>query len=209
MTEWKLFLCGICMDCRCRLSDWILKKPNPRTLSIPTGFDLGTLTGDDVPGQKCACHICFMAGLFGGKLKAYLAGLTKPAAGDEGPDVRRCNSCFGKVSKEQPHRACVGTKETLLNNLKAALPLETRQQLALATLRETRELQGGGAGDSVIHLQSHRGGKKTEITFGRQKNTFGSSVSGVNKRQYDTRIDDDDDVFRSFEPYNNFKLPIL
>ena len=159
------------MDCRLRLSDRVTNKPAPRKLSITMGIELGDVNGD---GGKCTCHICFLAGLYGGKLKTYLAGLKQPA-GDPESDVRRCNTCFGAVTNAQPHKSC-GSKVSLLANLKAALPLETRQKLALETIRETQEQQGNGAGDSVIHLQSHRGGKSTEITVGRQKPTPSSSV---------------------------------
>ena len=158
-------LCGICMDCRCRLSDRILRKESPRPLFIPFGFDLGTLTGD-VPGSKCACHICFLASLYGGRLKAYQAGQSGASEGANS-DMRRCNHCFGQVTKEESHTC--GSKQALLDNLREALPLKTRQQLALETLKETEEQLCGAAGDSpAIQLQSHRGGKPTLITVGRQ-----------------------------------------
>lgn len=161
------------------------KKPNPRKLSIPVGFELGTISGDD-PGQKCECHICELASLSGGKLKTFLAGLS-PSAEFQGSEMRRCNTCFGPVTSGQAHKGC-GSKQVLLKNLKAALPLATRQQFALETLRETEELQGGGAGDSaVIHLQSHRGGKPTEVTLGRQKNAPDSVLTLPDARSMQMR----------------------
>ena len=160
------------MDCRCRLSDWILGKDSPRPLSIPYGFDLGTLTGD-VPGGKCACHICFLASLSGGRLKAYQAGQAGLAEGAS-TDMKRCNKCFGKVTKVDPHTC--GGKQVLLDNLREALPLKTRQQLALETIKETEGQLCRAAGDSpALQLQSHRGGKPTLVTVGRQPPPASSS----------------------------------
>ena len=53
---------GICVDCRLRLTDWVKGKPNPRRLLIPTGFELGRIAP---AGEKCECHICYLAQLNG------------------------------------------------------------------------------------------------------------------------------------------------
>ena len=148
------------MDCRCKLSDWILKKDSKRPLYIPFGFELGIIA--DGPGEKCPCYICNVAGLSGGRLKAYIA---RHSGSKE--SSMRCNTCFGQVKISEIH-TCDRGKQSLIDNLKVALPLKTRQQLALETIRETEE-QLGGAGDSAaIQLQSHRGGKPTVITLGRK-----------------------------------------
>ena len=153
------------MDCRCRLSDWILKKDKRRPLTIPFGFNLGTVIGD-VPGEKCQCYICFVASLSGPWLKAFVAG-QKDAVEGRNTDMKRCNTCFDQVKLGEKHTC--GGKQELLDNLREALPLKTRQQLALETIRETERLAKGAAGDSgLIELQSHRGGKPTVITVGRQ-----------------------------------------
>lgn len=122
---------------------------------------------DDIPGEKCPCYICFVASLFGGRLKAFVAGQKDSAVEGRNTDMKRCNTCFDQVKLGEKHTC--GGKQELLDNLREALPLKTRQQFALATIRETEQLTMGAAEDSgFIELQSHRGGKPTVITVGRQ-----------------------------------------
>ena len=176
-TEWKHYICGICVDCQIRLGDRIQLKSNPRKLFIPMDFDLGTV---DALSEVCGCHICHLAALNGGALKAFLAGVASSSARGQGPEVRRCNKCFGEVKSGGGHTNC-GGKQSLLDNLKTALPLEVRQQFALETLKETRDLQGGGD-SSVIHLMSHKGGKATEITMGSLKPPSSSFLTSEDAR---------------------------
>ena len=58
-----------------------------------------------------------------------------------------------------------GSKTSLIENLKEALSLETKKQLALETLKELQ----GSFGDGVLMLQSHKGGKPTPVTLGKPK----------------------------------------
>ena len=173
-----IFLCGICVDCKLRLGDRINRKPNPRKLFIPLGFELGTVNVDG----KCTCYICHVAGLSGGALKAFRSKSKADAAGDQGADVRRCNQCFGEVLVGQRHTNC-GGKQRLLENLKSALPLDVRQQFALETLKEMKDSQGAGGDASVLHLQSHKGGKPTEVTIGSRKSSSTSSSSSSSSSQ--------------------------
>ena len=80
--------CGICVNCRMRLLDHIKKKPNPRKLIIHCGFELGQIVIEDIPGQKCPCHICFLAGLKGGSLKAYIGSLSRSDEVEQNADMR-------------------------------------------------------------------------------------------------------------------------
>ena len=154
-----------------RLNDWILRKPNPRKLVIPTGFDLGNVDSEE--SQQCKCHICWLAGLNGGGLKAAIASFSRLDVGVQaGLNVRRCNKCFGAMNSDQQHLHKCGGKAEILENLKTVLPPETRTQLALETLKELQ----GAAGDSVIHLQSYKGGKPTVVTIGRQEPRPSTSV---------------------------------
>ena len=141
------------MDCRCRLSDWILKKDKRRPLSIPFGFNLGTVIGD-VPGEKCHCYICFVASLSGPRLKAFVAGQKDSAVEGRNTDMKRCNTCFDRVKLGEKHTC--GGKQELLDNLREALPLKTRQQLALETIRETEQLIKGAAGDCLKRCKGSR-----------------------------------------------------
>ena len=70
-----------------RLGDRLKLKPNPRKLFIPMDFELGTV---DDQGEKCECHICFLASLHGCTLKAFLSGVSRGQA--LGSEVRRFQS---------------------------------------------------------------------------------------------------------------------
>ena len=89
--------CGICVDCRIRLMEHANKKPNPRKLTIPVGFELGQISVEDNEGQQCSCHICTLAGLSGGALKAYISGLSRHDEVGQDSDLRRCNFCFEAI----------------------------------------------------------------------------------------------------------------
>ena len=157
--------CGICVNCRMRLLDHINKKPNPRKLTIPCGFELGEIVIEEIPGQKCPCHICFLAGLKGGSMKAYIGSLSRSDEVEQDADMRRCNFCFGAISGLQSGSHICGGKAKVLENLKNALTPKTGTQLALAILKDRVEEEG----ESVIQMQSHKGGKPTEVTVGKQK----------------------------------------
>ena len=49
--------CGLCFDCKFRLSDRIQGKINPRPLRITTGVKLGK-----VSQESCGCHMCWLQG---------------------------------------------------------------------------------------------------------------------------------------------------
>ena len=84
---------------------------------------------------------------------------------DQDADMRRCNFCFEAISGLQSGSHTCGGKAKVLENLKNALTPKTGTQLALAILKDRVEEEGG----SVIQLQSHKGGKPTEVTVGKQK----------------------------------------
>ena len=155
--------CGICVDCRIRLMEYANKKPNPRKLRIPVGFVLGQILVEDIEGQQCSCHICTLAGLKGGSLKAYISSLSDEVELES--DLRRCNFCFEAIIGSQSASHSCGGKAAILENLKKALTPKTGTQLALEILKDKVEQRG----ESVIQLQSHKGGKPTEITVGKQK----------------------------------------
>ena len=111
--------CGICVDCRIRLMEYANKMPNPRKLTIPVGFVLGQISVEDIDGQQCSCHICTLAGLKGGSLKAYISSLSDEVELES--DLRRCNFCFEAIIGSQSASHSCGGKATILENLKNAL----------------------------------------------------------------------------------------
>ena len=64
------------------------KKPSPRNLMIPVGFVLGQISVEDIEAEQCSCHICFLAGLNGGTLKAYISSLSRSDEVDSGAGVK-------------------------------------------------------------------------------------------------------------------------
>ena len=99
----------------------------------------------------------------GGKLKAAIASFSSQQEEKSSDMWRRCNNCFAAVSCSNVHGHVCGSKGSLLQNLKEALPLETKKQLALETLKELQR----ASGDGVLVLQSHKGGKPTVVTLGK------------------------------------------
>lgn len=158
--------CGICVVCRIRLMGHVKQTPNPRKLMIPVGFELGEMVIEDSPEQTCSCHICYLAALNGGPLKAFIASQSRSDEEEQDLDLRRCNYCFEAILGSQSGTHACGGKAQILENLKKALTPKTGTQLALEILKGKVE-EGGG--ESVIQLQSHKGGKPTEITVGKQK----------------------------------------
>ena len=115
---------------------------------------------------KCSCHICWLGHLWGSELLKVRAGFKRKAQEqiDGGALMRRCNNCFEPTfpgSRSNSKHICVG-KKAVIENLKAAIPQETRLLLALDTLKEI----SGGAGDSTLKVQSLNGGKATTISLG-------------------------------------------
>ena len=154
---------GLCLDCHFKLLDHIKKKDKPRKLRIITGIDLGLVgqRGDGI----CACHICWLGHLWGPELSAARAVFRRQRAQEKQVE-RRCNSCFSAIFQDSKSKhTCVG-KKAVLENLKSAIPKETRLKLALETLREVQDEQG----DS-FHLQSINGGKATSISLGGSSST--------------------------------------
>ena len=94
---------------------------------------------EDIPGQKCPCHICFLAGLKGGSLKAYIGSLSRSDEVEQNADMRRCNFCFEAISGLQSGSHIFGCKANVLENLKNALTPKTGTQLALAILKDRVE----------------------------------------------------------------------
>ena len=144
--------CGICVDCRIRLLEHVNKKPSPRKLTIPVGFVLGEISVEDIEGRKCSCHICFLAGLKGGTLKAFISGLSRSDEVEQEADLRRCNFCFEAIIGSQSASHSCGGKAAILENLKKALTPKTGTQLALEILKDKVE-QGG---QSVIPITQRR-----------------------------------------------------
>ena len=139
------------------------RKENPRKLRITTGIDLGKV-GQGADGT-CACHICWLGHLWGAELNAARAAFRRQRAEEKqferGVLLRRCNSCFSAIFQDSSSKhTCVG-KKAVIENLKSAIPRDTRLQLALETLREVQVEKG----DS-FHLQSIKGGKATTISLG-------------------------------------------
>ena len=154
---------GLCFDCQFRLQDHMKRKENPRKLRITTGIDLGKV-GQGADGT-CACHICWLGHLWGAELNAARAAFRRQRAEEKqverGVLLRRCNSCFSAIFQDSSSKhTCVG-KKAVIENLKSAIPRDTRLQLALETLREVQVEKG----DS-FHLQSIKGGKATTISLG-------------------------------------------
>ena len=77
---------------------------------------------------------------------------------EQNADMRRCNFCFGAISGLQSGSHICGGKAKVLENLKNVLTPKTGTQLALAILKDRVEEEG----DSVIQMQSHKGGKPKE-----------------------------------------------
>ena len=175
--------CGICVDCRIRLMEYANKKPNPRKLMIPVGFVLGQISVEDIEGKPCSCHICFLAGLKGGALKAYISSLSRSDEVEQESDLRRCNFCFEAIIGSQSASHTCGGKAAILENLKKALTPKTGTQLALEILKDKVE-QGG---ESVMQLQSHKGGKPTEVTVGKQKTSHVSVLTSENAKAMQER----------------------
>ena len=175
--------CGICVDCRIRLMEHANKKPNPRKLTIPVGFVLGEISVEDIEGRPCSCHICFLGGLSGGALKAYISSLSTADEVEPMSDLRRCNFCFEAIIGSQSASHSCGGKAAILENLKKALTPKTGTQLALEILKDKVE-QGG---QSVVQLQSHKGGKPTEVTVGKQKTSHVSVLTGENAKVIQVR----------------------
>ena len=169
--------CGICVDCRIRLMEYANKKTK-RKLMIPVGFVLGQISVEDIEGKPCSCHICFLAGLKGGSLKAYISSLSRSDEVEQEADIRRCNFCFEAIIGSQSASHTCGGKTAILENLKKALTPKTGTQLALEILKDKVE-QGG---ESVLQLQSHRGGKPTEVTVGKQKTSHVSVLTSENAK---------------------------
>ena len=170
---------GTCINCRLRLTEWTSGKPNPRKLLITTGVQLGKMTRE-VGDQKCRCHMCWLAWLNGGawnRVRKQFAEERKEVKEVEVLEamepLRRCNNCFVPISRGHPHNSvsCHSTT-SMLSNLKDAIPLETRTQLALDTIKEL----ASGSGDSNLQVQSFKGGRPTTITFGaKEESGSGSS----------------------------------
>ena len=78
--------------------------------------------------------------------------------------MRRCNFCFEAISGLQSGSHIYGDKAKVMENLKNALTTKTGTQLALPILKDRVEEED----ESVIQLQSHKGGKPTEVTAGKQ-----------------------------------------
>ena len=115
---------------------------------------------------------------FGGSLKAYISGLSRHDEVGQDSDLRRCNFCFEAIIGSQSASHSCGGKAAILENLKKALTPKTGTQLALEILKDKVE-QGG---ESVIQLQSHKGGKPTEITVGKQKTSQVSVLTSENAK---------------------------
>ena len=164
--------CGLCFDCKFRLSDWISRKANPRPLRITTGVELGQLSGE-TSSSRCRCHICWLASLFGPELMKARASFKQEKGEVSGAELRRCNLCFAAVMKNSPSKHICGGKKAMFENLTEALPEETRLQFALYTLHQS---QVGGSGDSSssFKVQGIAGGKPSTICLGNPKSSSSS-----------------------------------
>ena len=107
-------------------------------------------------------HLSVLAGRKGGSLKAYIGSLSRSDEVEQNADMRRCNFCFEAISGLQSGSHICGDKAKVMENLKNALTPKT--QLALPILKDRVEEED----ESVIQLQSHKGGKPTEVTAGKQ-----------------------------------------
>ena len=166
---------GLCLDCKFRLLDWVNNKENPRPLRITTGVELqsGQAGQQEVDG-KCACHICWLGNLWGAELSKARAVFKREALEEvqRGNLMRRCNRCFAATFQDSRSKhTCVGM-QGVIDNLKEAIPKETRLKLALETLKEVQD----EVGDS-FQLQSYKGGKTTSVTLGCSSSNLTPSTS--------------------------------
>ena len=169
---------GICQECHLKLLELMNNKPKQRQLRITTGIELGQV--NELEG-KCSCHICWLGNLWGPELHHARKGFKSKVLGEVevGGQMRRCNQCFEPTfSGSSSNHVCVG-KRAVIENLKIAIPKETRMKLAIETLKE---VQGETAGDT-IELKSVRGGRPTSITIGRQTPSSSSNQVTLGEMQ--------------------------